>query len=778
VLLLIAATLVSFALRDTVDALIILGIVFASGVLGFVQERGAVRAVQALLNRVQVSCEALRDGTLVRIAHDRIVPGDVIRLSAGDIVPADSRVITSNALRVDESVLTGEPFPVEKSAGQVPATAPLTARANVLYSGTHLVSGDGFAVAVQVGTSTALGAISSHLRQQHVPTSFERGVTAFGYLLVRATAVLVVGILIVNLALGRSILDAVLFSLALAVGLTPQMLPAIVTLSLSIGARVMAREQVIVKRLDAIEDIGEIDILCTDKTGTITSGVITLEATLNVDGQPDAAVGMLAWVNASCQQGFANAMDMAILQRPLAEPIAGLPTAAIAELPYDFSRRMLTVLVDLPEGRSLVTKGAFASILATCTTVAVPEGGIVPLETRRASLNEQVESLSARGYRVLGVAHRAAKDLSSVKPEDEAEMTFDGFLAFADPPKPGAADAIRAFSQQGISVCMVTGDNRFAAIHLAESVGLATGAPMTGSEIARLSDDELAGAVHGIAVFAEIDPLQKERIVRAFRKAGHAVGFLGDGINDAPALHVADVGISVDTAADVAKQTADLVLLQKDLAILESGIREGRRVFANTMKYVFVTTSANFGNMLSMAAAAAFLPFLPLLPRQILLLNFMSDIPGMTIAADNVDPEQVSQPRRWDVAKVRSFMLIFGVISSAFDILTFVILLEVLDASTATFRTAWFIESTLTELAVMLVLRTPRPFFRSLPATPLLVASVIVAGTTLVLPFTGLAGVLGMRSLALTTLAALAAITAAYVIATEVTKHRFQRLMH
>lgn len=777
VLLLLAAAALSIVLRDATDAAIILLIVFGSGLLGFIQERGAVRAVDALRSQVQVQSEVIRDGVTRSIALAGVVPGDLVLLRAGDMVPADCRVLAAEQLRADEAALTGESYPRAKRPGLLPAALTMGERSNALFFGTHIISGSGTAVAVATGAQTVFGGISTQLAARHVPTGFERGVTRFGYLLIRATAVLVAGILVVNLFLGRPWIDSVLFSLALAVGLTPQMLPAIVTLSLSLGARSMARRQVIVKRLDAIEDIGEIDTLCTDKTGTITGGAVHLDGTVDTAGNPDERVRYLGWLNAKCQRAFANPIDQAIISGTT-DPFAGqgLPRV-IGELPYDFTRKRLSVALELPEGPTLITKGAFEPVLNCCTSARRAGGSTVPIEEARADLEALVASLSAEGFRVIAIAHRMLAGLASPAVEDESELELDGLLTFGDPPKPGAAEAISDFRELGISVRIITGDNRLAAAHIGTAVGLATSTVLTGAAIDRMSDAELAANIESVNVFAEVDPLQKERIVRAFRDAGHVVGYLGDGINDAPALHVADVGISVQTAVDVAKQSADLVLLEKDLAVLRDGIEEGRRVFANTMKYVFVTTSANFGNMLSMAAAAAFLPFLPLLPRQILLLNFMSDIPGTTIATDNVDAEQVRTPRAWDVGKVRNFMIVFGLISSAFDILTFLVLRRVMDASTDVFRTAWFIESTATELAVMLVLRTPRPFFRSLPGRGLLWSSVLVVLGTLVLPYSPFAGALGMVALEWRFVAVLAGITAGYIAATEAGKQVFPGLL-
>jgi len=586
--------------------------------------------------------------------------------------------------------------------------------------------------------------------------------------------VLVAAIFIVNLVLNRPLIDSLLFSLALAVGLTPQLLPAIVTISLSQGARAMAREKVIVKRLDVIEDFGGMSILCTDKTGTITVGAVALASALAVDGGDSADVRRLAYLNARLQRGFANPIDAAIV-RDAAMDHGG--ATAIAELPYDFTRRRLTVLVDEAGRRRLITKGAFADVLAVCTGSRGPDGGSVPLAAVRDSVEARFTAMSADGYRVLGVASREVAGASTCTLADEADMTFEGFVTFSDPPKPDIAAALRDLAAAGVSTRMITGDNHLVAVHVGALAGLAHEKVLTGAEITGMSDQELADAVQTVEIFAEIEPTQKERVVRALRASGEIVGFLGDGINDAPALHAADVGISVDTGVDVAKESAAIVLLDKDLRVLLHGVRQGRRTFANTMKYVYTTTSANVGNMLSMAVAAAFLPFLPLLADQILLINFLSDIPSTTIATDDVDPEQLERPHRWDIRYVRNFMLLFGLTSSVFDLLTFGVLLVGFGADATLFRSGWFVESTATELAVLFVLRTRRPFLRSRPSRLLTISSIIVAAITVAIPYSPLAGPLGLEALPPALLLTLAAVTVTYVAVTEAAKHTFNRLI-
>jgi P-type Mg2+ transporter len=770
ILILVFATVLSGLLGDATDAVIILTIIVLSGLLGFWQERGAARAVAALLATVQIKADVLRNGAVTAVPVEDIVPGDSVLLTAGDVVPGDCLVTESRTLLVDESALTGETYPVEKSPGVVPEDSPLTSRTNALFMGTHVASGTGAALVMRTGRATEFGHVSARLRQRPPETGFERGMTAFGYLLMRAMIVLVVAIFAINLVLARPLIESALFSLALAVGLTPQLLPAIVTISLSQGSRLMARERVIVKRLDAIEDFGAMSILCTDKTGTMTIGSVTLEAVLGLDGQPSEHARRLAYLNAHYQTGFANPIDDAILA---AGSIDATGTARLDELPYDFTRRRLSVLVQDRGSLEVITKGAFESVLAVCTRAEQPSGETVELDGALADVRARYEALSGEGYRVLAVATREHGKSRRLVAADESDLTLVGLLTFLDPPKPGADATVRELAAGGISVRMITGDNRLVAAHVGAMVGLEATEVLTGSELDGLEAGALAERALQTAVFAEIEPVQKERVIRALQASGRVVGYLGDGINDAPALRAADVGISVDSAVDVAKESAAIVLLDKDLRVLLDGVRQGRRTFANTMKYVFVTTSANFGNVLSMAVAAAILPFLPLLAGQILLINFLTDFPATTIATDEVDPDQLERPHSWNIGFVRSFMIVFGAISSAFDLLTFAVLRIGFDATASLFRSGWFVESVATELAVLLVLRTRRPFFRSRPSSLLLISSLGILGVTLAIPYSPLAEPLGLVALPPDLLLVLALITVLYVAATEIAKPLF-----
>ena len=751
------------ALGEVLDGVIILAIVAASAVLGFARERSAGKAVQELAAQVRVEVEVVRDGAVRSIPTEEVVVGDVLALRAGDVIAADARVMSSRDLLVDEAALTGESYPRHKTSPTVAAEAEPKDRSSAVFQGSHVVSGSGAAVVVATGDATEFGRISAHLASAGITTGFERGIAAFGTLLVRVMLVLVGVIFIVNLVLARPVVDAFLFSLALAVGLTPQLLPAIVSVSLAAGARRMAERRVIVKRLDAIEDLGGMSVLCTDKTGTLTVGAVELDRALDVLGESDPRVGYLAAQNAGLQRGFPNPLDAAIVRavgRPEGE--------ALDEIPYDFERRRLSVLVEDGTRNLLVTKGAVREVLAVCGR-AVVGGREVPLAEVAAGVDERLAALGDAGLRVLAVATRVTDEREVEGPDAERDLVLRGFLTFRDPAKPGAVEAISRLAGHGCSVRIVTGDDRRVAAGIAASVGL-VGSVLTGGEIAGFDEAALVARVADTAVFAEVEPLQKERIVRAFRARGETVGFLGDGINDVVALHAADVGISVDSAVDVAKRAAAIVLLDKSLDVLDEGMLLGRRTFANTLKYVRVTISANFGNMLSLAAVSAFLPFLPLLPRQILLLNFLSDIPALAIAGDAVDPEQLEHPSRWSISGIRRFMIGFGLVSTLFDLLTFATLRFGFDASPALFRSGWFVESTLTELVAMLVLRTWRPAFRSRPGSGLLWSSVAVALVTAALPFSPFAGPLALVGLPATLLAALLGLTAVYVAANEIGK--------
>jgi Mg2+-importing ATPase len=777
ILLLLVAACLSLSLGNTSDALIILAIVIASGLLGFWQERGAVDALERLMEIVEVKATVLRDHREQEVAIEEVVPGDLVGLKAGDVIPGDCLLLAAKDLFVNEAALTGETYPVEKTAGLCPADAPLGRRANSLWMGTHVVSGQATAAVVHTGTETEFGKISERLRLRPPETGFERGVRRFGYLLMEVTLLLVIAIFAVNVFLARPVLDAFLFSLALAVGLTPQLLPAIITINLSYGAKRMAARKVIVKRLASIENFGSMDALCADKTGTLTEGRVQLHSALDADGRPSDKVLDYAYMNASYQTGFANPIDEAIRShRSATRPGASdAPPGShkLDEVPYDFIRKRLSILVSCNQGHLMITKGALPNVLAVCGSVETADNAIIDLASARPGIEQRFNAFGREGFRVLGIAYRPMAGGAVITKEDETGMTFLGFLVFFDPPKPEAVETVRRLQELGISLKIITGDNRLVAGFICREMGVPDPSILTGPELRRMSDEALLERIGGVELFAEVEPNQKERIILALKKAGHVVGFLGDGINDASALHTADVGISVEGAVDVAKEAADIVLLEKDMDVLVEGVREGRTTFANTLKYVFMATSANFGNMFSMAGASLFLPFLPLLPKQILLTNFLTDFPEMTIATDRVDPEMVDHPRRWNLRFIRSFMITFGLISSLFDYLTFGVLLVMLHASMNEFRTGWFVESVVSASLIVLVIRSRGPFFISRPSAWLLITTLLTVTLTVLLPFTPAGRLFGFVPLPLSFLLVMALIVLAYILSAEMAKRLF-----
>ena len=775
VLLLLGATAISLFLRDTTDAAIILVIVVASGLLGFWQERGAAGAVEKLLSLVEVKAQVLRGGTPQGVPLAEVVPGDVVLLSAGATAPGDCLLLETRDLFADEATLTGETFPAEKVVAVLPVGTPLGKRTNAVFLGTHMVSGTATAVVAAIGRDTEFGAVADRLKLRPPETDFERGVRRFGYLLMEVTLLLVIGIFAFNVYLHRPVLDSFLFSMALAVGLTPQLLPAIVSINLAQGARRMCEHKVIVKRLAAIENFGSMDVLCTDKTGTITEGVVTLQSVTDLEGQESDLALRYAYLNASFQTGFSSPIDEAIRTHG---PIDAAAWKKLDEVPYDFLRKRLSVLAAGPDGIVMITKGALAQVLEVCTTAESEAGAPVPLASVRARIDARFAEYSASGQRTLGLACKKLGGETRIGKESESDMSFLGFILFADPPKPGIEATIGRLRALGVSLKVITGDNALVAATVARKIGLGDAPVLSGHELAAMSDGALLNRVGQVDVFAEVEPNQKERLILALRKARHVVGYMGDGINDASALHAADVGLSVEGAVDVAKQVADIVLLEKNLDVLIEGVREGRITFANTLKYVVMATSANFGNMFSMAGASLLLPFLPLLPKQILLTNLLTDLPEMTIASDNMDAEMLARPRRWDIGFIRSFMLTFGVLSSVFDYLTFGALLYILHADTEQFRTGWFVESVLSAALVVLVVRSRHPFFRSRPGTHLMLATLGVVVATLVLPFLPVAPLLGMTPLPLQFLALLGLIVVMYIASAELAKRVFYRILH
>jgi Mg2+-importing ATPase len=773
ILILIVAAVLSLFLSDSVDAIIIMAIVFASGLLGFWQEKGATAAVAKLLELVRVTARVLRDGNEMNVPIEDMVPGDIVLFSAGGSVPGDCLLLEAENLSVDEAALTGETYPVAKTPGTLDPSTPLAERTNALFMGTHVVSGTGRGMVVATGAATELGSISAHLEATPPVTEFERGIRRFGSLLLEITLLLVLMIFAVNVYLHRPVIDSFLFSIALAVGLTPQLLPAIISINLSHGARAMAARKVIVKRLSAIENFGSMNILCSDKTGTLTEGEVRLDEALDIDGKPSEKVMLYAFLNARFQNGFRNPIDDAIAAHEGSD-IARY--SKLDEIPYDFERKRLTVLVGGEKEPVMITKGALKEVLAVCTHAGLPDGSAIPIAEASERIEECFEHQSSQGHRVLGVATRVIAGRDHINNDDEKDLTFIGIITLADPPKEDIAATVDRLKGLGVTLKIITGDNHLVARNVARQIGIEDPDLITGAELNAISDQALPRRIADVEIFAEVEPNQKERIIRGLRNAGNVVGYIGDGINDAPALHAADVGLSVNNAVDVAKEAAAIVLLEHDLNVLADGIHEGRVTFANTLKYVFMATSANFGNMFSMAGASLFLPFLPLLPKQILVTNFLTDLPEMTIAADSVDPSMINQPRRWDIAFIKRFMIVFGVVSSLFDYITFGVLLWLLHASTSEFRTGWLMESVISATTIVLVVRTRQPFYKSRPGKLLMLMTGVVIVATAALPYTPLREPLGLAPLPPLYLAVLGCIVIAYLVVAEIAKRIFYRM--
>ncbi|MGE0113973.1 MAG: magnesium-translocating P-type ATPase [Steroidobacteraceae bacterium] len=779
VLILLFGAVVSLTLRDWSDALIIFVIVAGSTALGCAQEYRASRALAQLRARLALTVRVRRDGKVVTVPARDLVIGDVIELVAGNLVPADGVILEARDFLLTEAALTGESFPVEKRPGVVSAQAGLAERSNCVFLGTSVRSGTATVLIAQTGASTAYGGIAAQLAQRAPESEFERGVRRFGYLLLQVMLAIVIFVLIVNQLLGRSGIESMLFAVALAVGLSPELLPAIVNVTLARGAHIMAREGVMVRRMDAIENLGSMDVLCTDKTGTLTSGSIALHSAVDPGGRISPDVLRLAWLNATLETGIANPLDAALVNAGTQANLQLGAVVKVDEIPYDFLRKRLTIMVS-EQGNTaqhlLICKGAVTNVLAICTHVASATGE-QPLDAaERARIEAWFEQQGVAGLRVLAVGSRRLAAKPHYDRADERGLCLMGFLLFYDPPKPGVETAIAQLAALGVRIKVITGDNRHVAAHVAQSVGLKADAMITGEELMHMGDDALWQRAPQTDLFVEIDPQQKERIVRALQRRGHAVGYLGDGINDAPALHVADVGISVDDAVDVARESADVVLLQPDLTVLRIGVEQGRRTFANTLKYIRITTSANFGNMISMALATPLLPFLPLVAKQILFNNFISDLPTFALSLDNVDHERLQCAQHWDLKSVLRFMVVFGLISTAFDIMTFMVLLHGFKVDEGGFQTVWFMVSLLTELAVLLLLRTALPVWRSRPGKTLLWLTIVVALAALAIPFSGpLAEIFGFEPLSLVMMATVLLIVMGYAIATEVGKWLFFR---
>jgi P-type Mg2+ transporter len=773
VLILLVASVVSAAFGQVVSAVIVALMLILSVTLNFTQAYRSQQAARRLRQQVGQTATVLRDGLEREIPVREVVVGDVIHLKAGDLVPADCRLLSARDLFLNEALLTGESLPREKHAtpGPLPRGGLGDAVTGV-FRGTSVVSGLGAAVVVATGGATEFGRVAAGLVGRPPETEFERGTRKFGFLILQVVVFLVLFVFLVNALLRRDLLESFLFSVALAVGLTPELLPMIVSVTLASGAVRMAAKKVIVKQLASIENFGSMDILCSDKTGTLTHGEITVDCHLNLRGDDDETVIRLAALNSVYQTGLRSPMDEAILRH---EHPAVARYVRVDEIPFDFQRRRVSVIVQEGARRLLITKGAPESVLPACATVET-EGVTAPLDaTARAAAKALFDRLSADGYRVLAVAYRVVDEQPAYGVADERDLVFVGFAAFLDPPYEGVADTLRALRADGIEVKIITGDNELVTRKICQEVGLDAGEIVLGEAVERMSDPALGVVAEQTTVFARVSPIQKNRIVRALHARGHVVGCVGDGINDAPALRSADVGISVQSAVDVARDAADIILLEKRLSVLHDGVVEGRRSFGNIMKYVLMGTSSNFGNMLSMAAASVFLPFLPMLPLQILLNNFLYDLSQVPIPSDRVDETYMQKPKRWNIAFIRRYMLVLGPLSSAFDFLTFAVMLGVFHADPVLFRTGWFVESLATQTMVIFVIRTADRPWRSRPSRGLAwgVTSCAVVGA--LLPFTPAAPWLGFTPLPPLFFAVLLGMVAVYLALVEVVKRWFYR---
>jgi Mg2+-importing ATPase len=774
VLILIAASVVSAFTGEVASFVIIIVMVLLSVTLDFVQEYRAGQAAQRLRQSVQLRTRVLRDGAAKDLAVTQVVPGDVVLLVAGSLVPADGRLLEARDLHVNQALLTGEPFPVEKRAEELAeGQADLEDATNALFMGTSVVSGTARLLVYRTGNTTAIGDIAHTLNIDPPPTAFELGTRSFGMLIMRLTVLMVLFVLMVNAVTNKPLLESFLFAIALAVGLTPELLPMVVSVTLARGALRMAAKRVIVKRLAAIENLGSMDVLCTDKTGTLTEAKIHLERHVDVAGHDNTRVLELAYVNSFFETGIKSPLDEAILAH---EDVDVSRWKKIDEAPFDFERRRVSVLVDDGGVRLLVVKGAPEDVLKFSTQYETTDTntGCAWDASAREDAERQLEALGKEGLRVLGIAYKqVGQDHDHASVSDETELVFAGFAAFLDPPKASAAKALSSLAVSGVAVKILTGDNELVTQYICAKLGVPVTGVLTGGEIAQMNDQALQARAGGVNLFCRVNPAQKNRIILALKARDRVVGYLGDGINDAPALHSADVSLSVDTAVDVAKAAADLILLRQDLQVLQEGVLEGRRTFANIRKYILMGTSSNFGNMFSMAGASVFLPFLPMLPTQILLNNILYDLSEISIPLDHVDSEEIHGPQGWDMNFIRNFMWLIGPVSSLFDFLTFYVLLAVLKADEMLFQTGWFIESLATQVLVIFVIRTRRNPLSSRPHPALAATSLAVVLVALVLPFTALGRYFGFEPPPPRFFAILLILVVAYLGIVEAAKHVF-----
>jgi Mg2+-importing ATPase len=775
VIILLVASIASFFLGDSADALIILVIVLLSVAINFFQTYRSQQAIKRLRADVTPTATVLRDGTWQEISRCDVVPGDVVRVTAGDLIPADGRLVEARDLYVQQAALTGESLPVEKYVEREGAPRSKDADTpSLVFMGTSVVSGTGTIKILATGSRTAFGAIAERLAARSPETDFERSMRRFGLLIMRAVFFLVLFILVVRVALHKDAFESFVFAVALAVGLTPEFLPMITSVTFARGAVRMAREHVVVKHLPAIQNFGTIDVLCSDKTGTLTTGQMVLTSSVDYLGEPSDRPSALAYLNSKFETGIRSPLDVAILKTPRPN---GDDYVKCDEIPFDFNRRRLSIVLakrvdGSTNGRILITKGAPEGLL-NLSSFYEAEGKKTPLGPDALQrCHKTFDDLSLQGFRVLGVAYRDVDARSSYTIQDERSLIFAGYLAFADPPNPDAADSIAAMRRDGVELKILTGDNELVARHVCEQVGLKNPVIIRGDELDSTSDPALQHLAEQATVFARVSPVQKHRIIHALKLRGRVVGYMGDGINDAPSLRAADVGISVFSAVDVAREAAEIILLRPGLDVLHKGIIEGRRASANVLKYILMGTSSNFGNMFSMAGASLFLPFLPMLPTQILLNNFLYDAAQITIPSDNVDEHYVQAPRKWDMSLIRNFMIFIGPISSIYDFLTFYVLLRFFHAGPMEFHTGWFVESLATQTLVLFVIRTTLNPFKSRPSVPLAITTVLIVIVGIWLPYSPLAHHLGFTALPGPFFTFLAISTVTYLLLVELAKKK------
>jgi Mg2+-importing ATPase len=736
VIILLIAGLISGLTGEIVNAAIIFTIVLLSVVLDFYQESKAEKASEMLKEKVATTATVLRGSVKQEVKLFEIVPGDILYLSAGDIVPADARIITAKDFFLNQSALTGESFPVEKTATSLKSKdAPITEWNNYLFMGTSVVSGSATAVATKTGSSSEYGKISKKLVAKMPETEFERGIKKFGYLIMQVTIFLVIFVFLINALYRRGVLESLLFAVALAVGITPELLPMIITVNLSRGAMAMSKKGVIVKRLASIQNLGSMDVLCTDKTGTLTQNKITLVKHIDIAGKDDEKVLLFSFLNSLYETGLKSPLDDAILRYKNVD-VNGYQK--IDEVPFDFIRKRVSIVVENEGQHFLIAKGAPEEIVTICSKCELKSKIRDMTKDLQKEIEQKFSELSSEGFRVLAVSYKnLGERRAACSVDDENEMVFLGFVAFIDPPKETAKESLKLLSKAGVEVKILTGDNEIVTRKTCEQLEFEIKGVVLGNEILQMHDDSLVRVVEQANIFARVTPAQKDRIIHALKSNQHVIGYLGDGINDAPSLKTADVGISVDNAVDVAKESADIILLEKKLRVLHDGVLEGRKTFGNTMKYILMGTSSNFGNMFSVAGGSLFLPFLPMLPIQILLNNLLYDLSELSIPTDNVDPEYVGKPKKLDVSLIRRFMVFFGPMSSIFDFLTFFVMLFVFSATEPLFQTAWFIESLCTQTLAVFVIRTRRrPFYKSKPSMLLLLSGITIVSTALILPLT------------------------------------------